>query len=124
MKNISPTFGERLKKVRKEKGISAKGFAKSLSFCYSSYTKYENNSVPSFERMIEIIKTLKVSFDYFFEPYYKDIEIDREFLKIISNLKLIEKSDEHWPTMKNVIQLCYQSIKDKEKLSKKRDTRG
>ena len=122
-------FSDHLITLRKERFGNKHGCqklaAKGVNIIYTTYRNYEKKIKPSFPsagKLVKIKEGFNISFEELFEPFIKDIDIDKEFSKITSNLKVIKKSDKHWLVMKNMIQLCYQSIKDRERLSKKRDT--
>ena len=54
-------IGDKLKNLRKEKGISQKDMAKLLNIPYSTYSNYENNNrTPSTDTLFQISKILKV----------------------------------------------------------------
>ena len=58
------TFGENLKKKRKEVGYTAKDFAKKIGCAYTTYLTYENESrEPKYETLIQIATALHVSID-------------------------------------------------------------
>jgi len=59
-----PTFGERLKQLRKEKGLTQKGLADHFEMAVNAYQRYEYD-----ERNMNI-KTLTALADYF------DVSID------------------------------------------------
>lgn len=58
-------FSERLKSLRKEKGLEAQYVAEKLNVAKSTYSGYENNkSKPSFEILESIAMLFDVSVDY------------------------------------------------------------
>ena len=58
-------LGEKLKKLRKEKGIEAQYIAKKLNVSKSTYSYYENNkSQPNFETLKKLADLFDVSTDY------------------------------------------------------------
>lgn len=60
-----PTFGERLRKVRREQFVKQKDIAKHLNIAVSTLSQYENNKRhPSFDLLIKITDYLNVSTDY------------------------------------------------------------
>jgi len=59
------TFGERLAKLRKERGLTQKQLAKHLQISKSTLAMYETNKrEPDFETLIFISKFFEVSIDY------------------------------------------------------------
>ncbi len=60
-------FGERLKELRKEKGLSQKEVADYLNISSITLLHYEKNQrEPSFDLLVEISKYFGVSIDYLF----------------------------------------------------------
>ncbi len=122
---IRKTFSLHLKTIRKERFKSVKSAARASKIKYGTYRNYEKGiALPTVDKLAKIKEGFNISFELLFKLFLKDIKIDKEFLEIESNLQTIRKSDEHWSTVKNMIQFCYQSIKDKENLSKKRDIKS
>jgi len=120
---IRELFSEHLRYIRIEKYKNMKEVIKYIDMPYNTYRSYEvGKAIPTIENLVKIKEGFNISFEKLFEPFLQDIKIDKEFLEITSNLKTIKTNDDHWPTIKKVIQLCYQAVKNNEKLSKKRDT--
>ena len=119
---IKKIISGNIKRLIKEQDIKIKDFADKVGVKESVVSKYKSgdNFFPLLKVPI-ITETLNCTINDIFSPIFDDIEIDKEFLEITSNLKMIKNSDEHWPTMKKIIQLCYQAVKDRERLPKKRD---
>ena len=58
-------FAQRLKDLRKEKGLSQQQFAEYLNIKQQSYARYEaDTSEPSYDMLVEIAKFFEVSTDY------------------------------------------------------------
>lgn len=58
-------FGERLKELRKAKGVSQEELSEALDVSRQSISKYENGAAePSFDKLTLIAKFFDVSFDY------------------------------------------------------------
>ena len=58
-------MNERLKSLRKEKGVSQKDVAKAIGVTMSAYSNYEQGiREPSFAILIELCKYFEVSADY------------------------------------------------------------
>ncbi len=58
-------FAQRLKELRKEKGLSQTQIAKHLNIKQQSYARYElNTSEPSYEMLVMIATYFDVSADY------------------------------------------------------------
>jgi len=119
---IKKIISGNIKRLIKEQDIKIKDFADKVGVKESVVSKYKSgdNFFPLLKVPI-ITETLNCTINDIFSPIFDDIEIDKEILEITSNLKMIKTSDEHWPTMKKIIQLCYQAVKDRERLPKKRD---
>ena len=59
------TFSEKVKELRKEKGLTQAEIAKILNIKQQSYLRYEQNTAePSFEILINIARFYGVSTDY------------------------------------------------------------
>jgi len=59
------TFGERLKSVRESRELTKKQLAEALKVTERNYYRYEvNESTPTFERFLAMIKYLDTSADY------------------------------------------------------------
>ena len=122
---IRKLFSKHLRSIRIEKYKYMKEITKCMNVSYNTYRSYEvGNAIPTIENLVKIKEGFNISFEKLFEPFLENIEIDKEYLEIELNLKTIKTSKEHWPTIKKMIQLCYQAVKDKENLYKKRDTGG
>jgi transcriptional regulator with XRE-family HTH domain len=62
-------MGDKMKELRKEKGISAKEAAKELEIKYPTYSNYENNNrMPDYETLIKIAKYYGVNIQEFTLP--------------------------------------------------------
>lgn len=60
-----PTFGERLRRARREKFIKQKDVANQLNIAVSTLSQYENNKRhPSFDLLVKMSEYLSVSTDY------------------------------------------------------------
>ncbi len=58
-------FSQRLKELRKEKGLSQAELAKILNIRQQSYARYENDtSEPCYEMLVEISRFFDVSADF------------------------------------------------------------
>ncbi|RXK83773.1 helix-turn-helix domain-containing protein [Filimonas effusa] len=63
-RSILKTFGENLKKARKEKGLTTREFADIADIAHSQVWKLESGLVdPSLTTLLAIAKTLDVSID-------------------------------------------------------------
>lgn len=63
--NVYSTMGERLKELRKERGISAKELSKRIGVSYPAYINYENDKrIPSGDVVLAMATALAVSTDY------------------------------------------------------------
>ncbi|WDV47384.1 helix-turn-helix transcriptional regulator [Clostridiaceae bacterium M8S5] len=93
-------FDNRLKDLRKEKGIEAQHIAKLLNVSKSTYSYYENNkSEPNYETLKKIADIFNVSIDYLLgrvehknatiiEDIPKELkELGVEYLEVTKELK-------------------------------------
>ena len=68
-KNGLPVLGERLKKARKDRGLTQEQLAERSGLSTRHIAKIEKGDVnPSFEVLSTLVKTLGVSFDAIFDP--------------------------------------------------------
>ncbi len=59
------TFAERLKKMRKKRGLTQKELAKKFNLTKSSFSSYENgNNYPQCDKLIKMADFFEVSVDY------------------------------------------------------------
>ncbi len=71
-------IGDRLKLLRKEKGLEAQHIAKKINVAKSTYSGYENNkSVPNYEILKKLADVFNVTTDYLLE------KTDRKELAVI-----------------------------------------
>jgi len=89
------TFGERLTKVRKRKGISQADVGKKIGINGDAYGRYERNEVrPTIEMAVKIAQALEVSLDYL--TGNSDIELDKATLDRVQEVtKLSDKDKEY-----------------------------
>ncbi|KNE18769.1 helix-turn-helix domain-containing protein [Virgibacillus pantothenticus] len=85
MKKNSPVFGNRLKFLRKQKGLKQEDVAKSLGISRARYSHYENNHVePDIEMLKNLSQFYNVTIDYLVgnsnQNHHKD-----EVLKAFAN---------------------------------------
>ena len=60
-------FGEKLRELRKQRGLRQKDIAKELNIAQNTYSDYENDKVqPSFESLVKISNILQVPIDLLF----------------------------------------------------------
>lgn len=102
-------FGEKLRELRKQRGLRQKDIAKELNIAQNTYSDYENDKVqPSFESLVKISNILQVPIDLlFFEDYENDHESiskaisrylndrDRILTKLKSHDKEFNENTEH-----------------------------
>ena len=80
-------FGETLKKLRDEKGLSYRRLSKEVDISHSNLEKYEKKIMePSFDKVIRVCKFFNVSLDYMIlgknaDLKYSDIELAELFSK-------------------------------------------
>ena len=67
--NVLPILGERLKKARKDRGLTQEQLAEQAGLSARHIAKIEKGDAnPSFEVLSTLVKTLGVSFDAIFDP--------------------------------------------------------
>ncbi|WP_419893231.1 helix-turn-helix domain-containing protein [Oceanobacillus kimchii] len=94
-------FNERLKYIRKKRGLSQEGLAKKLNTTKGTVSNYENKySSPSNETLAEIANVLNVTTDYLLG------RSDRE--------ALTEKESEEYDEILNIIRKLEDAGKEKE----------
>lgn len=75
--NDLPVLGERLKKARKDCGLTQEQLAERSGLSTRHIAKIEKGDVnPSFEVLSTLVKTLGVSFDAIFDPASEQVEAD------------------------------------------------
>lgn len=73
--NDLPVLGERLKKARKDCGLTQEQLAERSGLSTRHIAKIEKGDVnPSFEVLSTLVKTLGVSFDAIFDPASEQVE--------------------------------------------------
>ena len=94
---IDIAISERLRKKRKEAGMSLGVLAQAVGVSYQQLQKYETglNRIPS-SRLAKLAAILKVSPAYFFEYEYPNSEsLNKEFEEnyLLSNFRKIKEND-------------------------------
>ena len=75
--SVLPVLGERLKKARKDRGLTQEQLAERAGLSTRHIAKIEKGDVnPSFEVLSTLVKTLGVSFDAIFDPASKQAEAE------------------------------------------------
>ena len=75
--NVLPILGERLKKARKDRGLTQEQLAEQAGVSARHIAKIEKGDVnPSFEVLSTLVKTLGVSFDAIFDPASEQVEAE------------------------------------------------
>jgi len=75
--NDLPVLGERLKKARKDRGLTQEQLAERSGLSTRHIAKIEKGDVnPSFEVLSTLVKTLGVSFDAIFDPAGEQVEAE------------------------------------------------
>ncbi|WP_077706025.1 MULTISPECIES: helix-turn-helix domain-containing protein [Virgibacillus] len=88
MKKNSPVFGNRLKFLRKQRGLKQEEVAKSLNISRARYSHYENNHVePDIEMLKNLSRFYNVTIDYLVGNGNQNNDKD-EVLDIDPELKL------------------------------------
>jgi len=108
-------FGEKLRKLRKKKGLSQKELAEKLGYSSNSYISDIEKGLflPSKEKLKKIAKVLKVPFkeleDMLFEEKLKELGIkEKELLELFKEVPRMPKED------KEAIVKAYLKIKRKK----------
>ena len=92
-KNEYLNFGDKIRSIRLQKGLTQKEAAKKLGLTYSTYSNYENNNrTPKYSTLKQIAVGFDVSVDElihssFIAPMESDIEIAKEAERIIDELE-------------------------------------
>ncbi|RZJ92128.1 MAG: XRE family transcriptional regulator [Chryseobacterium sp.] len=102
---MSKTFGELLKDIRREKGVSQRGLADSVGVDFSYISKIENNRIqpPSAETIIKISKALGISEEILLANS-KKISLDisqaisssESAIRFMNEVKDMRLSDHEW----------------------------
>ncbi len=80
------SFGEKLTKLRKEKGMSQEELANELNVSRQAVSKWEsNNAYPETEKIVSICKLFNTSMDELIGIKEKSPQINHKFLNIINN---------------------------------------
>ena len=75
--SVLPVLGERLKKARKDRGLTQEQLAERAGLSTRHIAKIEKGDVnPSFEVLSTLVKTLGVSFDAIFDPASEQVEAE------------------------------------------------
>lgn len=75
--NVLPILGERLKKARKDRGLTQEQLVERAGLSARHIAKIEKGDVnPSFEVLSTLVKTLGVSFDAIFDPASEQVEAE------------------------------------------------
>ena len=73
--SVLPVLGERLKRARKDRGLTQEQLAERAGLSTRHIAKIEKGDVnPSFEVLSTLVKTLGVSFDAIFDPASEQVE--------------------------------------------------
>lgn len=118
MENTSqniPSFANRLKQLRMQKGFSQKTFSKSIGMNYTQYNRYEKGeTLPSTESLAKLADALEVSVDYLLEGQEEDAAIanleDKDLLRLFTDIEKLP--DEK----KNAVKLVLEAVVKEQKL--------
>lgn len=90
------SFGERLKRLRKERDVTQAALAEYLGLVSSAVGKYETieNSYPSVEALIKISEFFNVSIDYLLlgTSFYTESKGDNNVNGLLTNSSVIQAS--------------------------------
>lgn len=91
------TFAERLREVRKSKGITAKEFAKSLGLKYETYIGYETKGTePKQETLIKIAAAIGVSIDELLGYIAEEADDTNLWRRLQDIFRLLNSGKAHW----------------------------
>ena len=68
------TFGERIKELRKQRGLTQRQMAANFGITERNYQRYESSDSPSNETLVKMAKFFEVSTDYLIGQDTKKIE--------------------------------------------------
>ncbi len=84
------TFGEKIKKLRKEKGWSQEELSKKIGTDTRQVSLYENNKVsPSAETVVKIARTFNVSIDYLLSDDITRRPLDMDYEAVFEQFQKI-----------------------------------
>lgn len=89
------TFGEKIRKLRTEAGITQKELADKLNVTYQTVSKWENDTnEPDFSTLKELVKILNCTIEYLFDD---QVVLLKEKTEIVENEKndSIKQSSNH-----------------------------
>lgn len=112
-------IGEKIKKVREEKGLSQKEVAINLSMNPSQYSKIENGKVdPQFSSIEKIANALGVSIADIVNSENVFSDIDSLNKSVVEKVQLIEQLDEKQKeSIFSIIDMALYNLKLKKTLS-------
>lgn len=91
------TFAERLREVRKSKGISRKEIAETLGVTVQTYGAYENaKREPSLEKLVKIAAAIGVSIDELLGYIAEEADDTNLWRKLQDIFKLLNSGKAHW----------------------------
>ena len=84
------TFGEKIRKLRTEAGITQKELADKLNVTYQTVSKWENDTnEPDFSTLKELVKILNCTIEYLFDD---QVVLLKEKTEIVENEKTIQSN--------------------------------
>lgn len=91
------TFAERLREVRKSKGITAKGLAAIVGIKYPTYMNYENQGrEPKYDILAKIALALDVSVDELLGHVAEEADDTDLWRRLQDIFKLLNSGKAHW----------------------------
>jgi transcriptional regulator with XRE-family HTH domain len=102
MKKNHRKIGERIREIRKEKGLTQIEFSKILGITQDKLSKYENGRVGvPIEIILRISDEFKISLDWLLKGKgpkisKKTYEFDEEIYKIAQNLQILKEDSPEW----------------------------
>jgi transcriptional regulator with XRE-family HTH domain len=102
MKKNHRKIGERIREIRKEKGLTQIEFSKILGITQDKLSKYENGRVGvPIEIILKISDEFKISLDWLLKGKgpkisKKTYEFDEEIYKIAQNLQILKEDSPEW----------------------------
>ena len=80
-------IGERIKKIRKDKNLNQKSFAKAIGISQGALSEIENSNInPSIETVISIVKQYNISLNWLILGEYNKESLSKEKDKLASEI--------------------------------------
>ena len=84
-------LGQRIKQLRKDKGLTQKELAKRIELSHAQLNKYESGfNAPPIDRLVSLAETLDTSLDYLILGDEKEQQPPIHNTRLVQRLKVIE----------------------------------